>query len=527
MGVVFKYAHATSATGIDHAIDNTWKELIASTSGSVNYLVIQFTYKDRTAPTHVEGDIGVGASGSEVIVAENLVASRSQVQYFPVDTFFLPINIASGSRLAIRSRDELLLGHNLSRVTITGYSQGFHNYTNVDYLGKATVNTGTANTKGSWVQVAASLSNNYDSLYVAVKHNRAAMSQGRYFVDIATGAASSEVTVLQNIQGAKSSAMDVPNPTVNNLLPVAVNSGTRLSARVQCSDTNSFITYLYGLRAPAAKPLAPIPMEISLAASGLNLLHQPMPNIGSSVESEETPAQDNTWVEVVASTSAATQYIILTLRETHLAGNNLLISLVDIGVGSAGSEVVIARELWNIKNNLNASFMSHYRLPLNIPAGSRVCIRRTTQKGVHTASLRYTMSLYGGPTYRTYSNCDMLGRVTSPSATANVYSAWLEINAAVSYDYKEIIVGHVNPFDGAQQTAYQQTDIGIGAASSEVVIMEASASGTNLNDDLTTKIHSDRLPIPIPAGSRVAARVMNTDTGTNSPMTLCVWGFRE
>lgn len=509
--------------------NNTWQQVIASTPSHINYLMVSFGYHLPASYRRGLADIGIGAASSEVAIVEGLASDRSLNAYAHVYPYLLPVNIPSGSRLAIRPYDHGS-GFDDTYVHIVGYYFAPHDYTNIDYLGAALVSTTVANTKGAWVQVNASLSEDYDAIMMAVCNDGSAAATGTQYYDIATGAAASEVAIIENLRGAQSSTMDQPNPSVYQLMPATLSSGERLSARMQCTDSNPLYTFFYGLRKSAveAKATAAIPMEVTLAADAIDLLHQPMPNIASGLESELTPAQDDTWVEVVAAVSDDIQYLVLTLREEHLAGNNLLISMVDIGVGAAGSEVVIAEELLIIKNDLDEDMTALYRLPLRIGAGNRVAIRRSTLQGVHTGSLRYTLSLYGGAdTYNTYSRCDMLGRVTSPSATANVYSAWLEVNAAVSYTYKEIIIGHVNPYNGAQQAAWQLVDVGLGAASSETTVFVASQSATNLDSDLTTKVHSDRFPITISSGSRVSVRVMNTDSGANSPMTLCVWGFRE
>lgn len=274
-------------------------------------------------------------------------------------------------------------------------------------------------------------------------------------------------------------------------------------------------------------PLVTAPIEPALAKDGLSLLHNPMPNIGSGLGSTLSVANENVWVEAVASTSDDTQYISFSLRESHSTGG-MVTGMVDIGVGAASSEVIIAKELLVQKINTDGGVnVVEYRLPLTISSGSRVAVRYNTLYGTRGDPIYFVLHLYGSSSVlSTYSYCDLIGRGTSVATTANTKSAWVELSASTSYDYDEVIVGHVNPTAANLDNSYQFIDLGVGAASSEVVVLGDLMTFTHPDDDILCPTASPRMPLSIPSGSRVAARVLNNDTGANSTTTLCAWGFR-
>lgn len=274
--------------------------------------------------------------------------------------------------------------------------------------------------------------------------------------------------------------------------------------------------------------LANKPIEASLARGGMVLLHEPTIQTASSSGTEISVANENVWVTAVASTSAAVQFISLTLQE-RTGSNSMVTGVFDIGVGAASSEVVIAESLWvqKTENAGGASSFADYRLPLNIPSGSRVAVRYNTLHGTRGQPINYYMKLYGGAANLTsYNKCDLIGRGTTVDTTANTYSAWVQLNASTAYNYKEIIVGHISPFDGALSETQQRTDIGVGAASSEVIVASGMTTATNDNDDMVIPSVSPRMAVEIASGSRVVGRQYNQVSGANSVMQISAWGFR-
>lgn len=514
--------------GTDVTCDNTWQLVMASTSSKANYLLISFAYKTPSSDRRASVSIGLGTSGNETVIVESLTTARSTQSTREVETYWVPVNVPAGSRVSVRGTD-ISLGLDLIRTTISAYKLGEHLYTNVDLLGNASISAASAHTKGSWGQITAACARNYDSVAVSTLAPSIGMTNSKWLVDIGTGAAASEVVVLANLAGYTPASTDIPRPTSFQFYPITLRQGVRVAARTQGTVTEAFSVYVYGLRreelaVPARQ--APIPMEPALARDGLTLLHNPMPNISTTYGTELTVANQDVWVEAVASTSGTVQYITICIREHHTTGA-MVTGIVDIGVGVAGSEVVVAQELWAQKNNWDAGGTAvEYRLPLTIAAGSRVCVRYKTLTGTRANSCYYSMNLYGGATtLSSYNRCDMLGRGTTVATTANTSSGWVQLKGYTEAEYKEIMVGYITP-NSTTDYAQIQVDVAVGAAASEVPIVENMSTTASYQDYMVSEWASPRLPIAIPVGSRVSARIRNTDDGANSTMTICVWGFR-
>src|SRR4029077_8721859 len=90
-----------------------------------------------------------------------------------------------------------------------------------------------ADTKGSYAQIVASSAFACNSVIIDVQFTAAAVGR-QYRLDIATGAALSETVVVADLLAeGTNAATSVIGGTYT--LPLAIPSGTRISARCQCS----------------------------------------------------------------------------------------------------------------------------------------------------------------------------------------------------------------------------------------------------------------------------------------------------
>ena len=99
------------------------------------------------------------------------------------------------------------------------------------------------------------------------------------------------------------------------------------------------------------------------------------------------------------------------------------------------------------------------------------------------------------------------------SGTINTKGSWTELTASTGFDYNSLIMMAKNS-NGAEVLL----DIAVGAASSEEVIVE----NIPLNWDGSTEAlcHPVKLPITIPAGTRISARVQS-DISTTTIEVKC------
>lgn len=219
----------------------SWVELVASTGQACERMKIDIrsTTDDETFLI----DIGVGAAASESVVISNIQMWTNGPRSA---TFTLPITIASGSRISARCQDSS--GSGTIDIAITyneddSYGTSASNIT----IGSDTANSlgtevdpgGTANTKGSWTELAASTSADIDYLVVMI-HNTDNNNIGavyRVFVDIGTGAAASETVLVPNMYYTHENFEY--GFCSFHAIRETINSGTRVSVRAQSDGTDS------------------------------------------------------------------------------------------------------------------------------------------------------------------------------------------------------------------------------------------------------------------------------------------------
>lgn len=96
---------------------------------------------------------------------------------------------------------------------------------------------------------------------------------------------------------------------------------------------------------------------------------------------------------------------------------------------------------------------------------------------------------------------------TTPNATAHAKGAWAQANAALEEDVSLLVVrGNGAATSGVARTA--TIDIGVGAASSEQVVLEGFDIGQSSSNPFWM------IPLSIDAGQRVAVRVQSSVTTT-------------
>lgn len=226
--------------------------------------------------------------------------------------------------------------------------------------------SGVAWTNSAYVTLLASISS--DAVLTAVHVRTTYNANVDFEVDIATGAAASEV-VIATIKGwsrgqAFSTGTDFTHFTLT--IPVdAIANGARLSARIRHSTTDVTawlvaVSYykkpIVGLLDVSAKP-----PKVAPAAAAL-----------TSMTGNATAWLNGTYVQVIASTAAAlvVDGIIATCTSNGVEFE------IDIGVGAAASEVVV-HTIRGIGAVLTGGFgyvpLSN---PLdNIGSGKRVAVR--------------------------------------------------------------------------------------------------------------------------------------------------------
>lgn len=220
----------------------SWVELAASTSIDAEWITVQLD-----GPEIDESylfDIGVGAAASESVVIANIPLASNVVGLRSVT---LPLTIPSGSRVSARMQATAALQEADVSIHLSSESAYGTSASNITLgadtsasLGTVLDPGGTANTKGSWVELASSTSADIDYLLVMIGPNDNAVignANSNFLIDIATGAAASETVVIANIPYQHNSFEYHFNTTHAFFLPIS--SGTRVAARAQSTETDA------------------------------------------------------------------------------------------------------------------------------------------------------------------------------------------------------------------------------------------------------------------------------------------------
>lgn len=221
----------------------------------------------------------------------------------------------------------------------------------------------TANTKGNYTQLVASTP--YDAKGFILQIVNGSVATG-YLVDIAIGAAGSEVDLLSNIDYG-------PGPSgasgIQIHVPCEIPAGTRIAARCQ-SGTGSATVFVslilfdgdWNFETPLGAPVT----YGSLTASSKGTLVDP-----------GTPANTKAaYSEIVASTTYDIGALQVIFDDQAVASAAAQWWLVDIAVGAAGSEVVIIPNILFWSNSAAILVLASPPLfRVHIPAGTRLAAR--------------------------------------------------------------------------------------------------------------------------------------------------------
>jgi hypothetical protein len=228
------------------------------------------------------------------------------------------------------------------------------------------------------------------------------------------------------------------------------------------------------------------------------------------------------WAELIASTTAESNLLWLKFYLIAISGQATG-TLIDIGVGAAGSESVIIGDVAVGSAFLNAPDQAFF-VPVNVPAGSRIAVRGQSVRSSQTGTCAVTT--VAGPTMP--STVDVLGTSTATSVGTLPGStgAWNEIVASTSKIYRYIILVP----SGSSASASNVSTImrlGVGAAGSELIILRLAVQ-SNTGEVFGMQV----LAIPnvrlvdgrnYPAGSRFAVSNAGSNSGFGATLIGVPW----
>lgn len=219
-----------------------YSEVVSSLGFTSNRVEIntQFTV---AASRQLLIDLATGAAASEVVRVPDLLAEGSNTSTsFNDGQYVAPLAVASGVRVAVRYAINNLTSANL-RLSVTliaaGSQPGIQTFTAIgadtsDSGGTQVDPGGTANTKGAYSQIVASSAAIYQTLMLVLtlKGNTSVTSTD-WAVDVATGAAASEVVLIPDLRFSTGGTVNMMSPRSSSCLTY-IAASTRYAVRASC-----------------------------------------------------------------------------------------------------------------------------------------------------------------------------------------------------------------------------------------------------------------------------------------------------
>lgn len=234
----------------------------------------------------------------------------------------------------------------------------------------------SAHTYGAWTEIVASLPADTSCLYINVYGINATTVNTATIVSIGTGTAGNESELFAFAAG--SSALTSATLLFSgNLLqvPVRLNSGTRIAARIQSLVTGGK-TASININSFDADP--------NYFVNGPTVFD----TLGVSLATSEgtSLAASNAYTEIVASTSNPYRGVVLV---GSAASNNMIAAggTMTIAVGASGSEVDFGTISYQSgSTEFYTSFINQF-FARNIPIGSRLSVKQSVNTTTIDASL--------------------------------------------------------------------------------------------------------------------------------------------
>lgn len=265
----------------------------------------------------------------------------------------------------------------LSSIENAGYVAGSTN-------GTAVTAAGSADTKGSWAELISSTSESAVMIVVHIMHGTPSGSGNDFLIDIGVGAAASEEIIVSNLIGSRPTTITGSAESKQYAFPINISKGSRIAARIQCSNASFVANVTVGLMAGSFSSASPAANVVAFGD-----------NTGDSGGTLIVPAQNSkgSWAELVASSDEIKGFSL----GFGTAGNTNMTTLrnaYDIAVGSAGNEEIILHDyiIRATDQEIIAPSSSNY-YGISVAEGERISARASSSSSNTDRNL--DLVLYG------------------------------------------------------------------------------------------------------------------------------------
>jgi len=238
-------------------------------------------------------------------------------------------------------------------------------------------------------------------------------------------------------------------------------------------------------------------------------------NNSTNVTASATPHTKGAWLQLVASTTDAID--LLRVATQAFTSNTATATLIDIGYGAAGSEVVLLSNIaigstsWRGATN-NEESACYVPIP-TVAAGTRIAVRSQSVVASKVAGLWITAFKTGKPA----TSVTTIGASTTTSRGTSIGTAWTQVIASTAADYRYLCC-FISGSSSSMSTTSATVSIGYGAVGAEITI-----GSFPMKNDATEIVAPNygvilaTIMAGVPASTRLVAK---TSVGVNCDLVI-------
>ena len=248
--------------------------------------------------------------------------------------------------------------------------------------GTAVISSGSANTKGSYVEILAS--SKFDASGVYLTFEKPTSGSQDVLFDLAVGAAASEQDIVSNLyMGLRA------NGGGGIFFPILIPAGSRITGRCQSEGSSRTVFITGQLVGKAFSNVSPFGRVTTYGANTAD-------SGGVQIDPGGVANTEGSYVEIVASTANPIRQLIIVVG---VSGNGALANVsmqVDLAIGAAGSEQNIFDDYMIRGLSSSDEFRPAHGAPLSvsIPASTRLSARAQCDITEATDRL-FDIAIYG------------------------------------------------------------------------------------------------------------------------------------
>jgi hypothetical protein len=224
------------------------------------------------------------------------------------------------------------------------------------------------------------------------------------------------------------------------------------------------------------------------------------------------------WTQIAASTPFDSDLLMLQWQGS--VGS--VSALMDIGIGGAGSEVVLVPNL-SIESQASYLYFMGHSIPIAIKAGTRVSVRIQASLAsadfyvkAQFAATNGAIPAQSAQDYGANTSTSR-GTIVQCSVTANNYGSWYQITAACAEMRYAVIQLQCDANNGAQAFQFR---LGVGGAGAEQIVFP-NFFGFGGSATLSSAYPPNLVvPLRLPSGTRIAGQARSETGGLNIDTTV-------